>query len=1077
MQLNESDARALVRLSLPSDVALRRLVDPGTVGRGLEYARRGMVQRMHVDPDQRALFATVRGSGPLPYQTFVLVTGEEQVQLHCTCPVRLDCKHAVATVVAAREAAGGGGTADWERALTGAVGDAEEETGEPLGLQLEKVVGKGSAAGGNRTAARVRLIPVVRGVRDTWVRTGVTWANVRWSWGRFAPAHVEALRALVASHPTYAKHVYLDELGSAVWALLRQAVEAGIALVPHRGIGGEVHLSTTPAEITLDVAAHPVLDGVRVSPTVTVGGRTVGAHAVAFVGHPVHGVAVHDDGLLLAPLARPLPAGASELVTGAPLHIPHDGVERFRRDYYPRLRRLLPVRSSDGAVDLPDVLAPVLALDLTHEPGFVVRLAWSFRYRTAEGSTDVPVGTPVEVDAVPAGWVRDVPRETRLLEELVLPAGYPQLGATPPARGPVPSAELAGVAAARFTTEGLALLRAENPALVVEVHGDVPDYRQADVAPTIRLAATDAPGGDWFDLEVAVEVDGEPVPFGHLFRALATGEAFLFLPSGVYVSLDRPELDQLRALITEAGGLHDEESGTLRVTAYQADLWEELRTLGVVDAQSERWRRTVEALVSGPPPGEVPVPAGLRAELRSYQREGFEWLATLWDAGLGGILADDMGLGKTLQTLAVVQRAKETGRLTAPVLVVAPTSVVGGWAGEAARFTPDLVMRTVEQTAKKAGVPLADHVAGADVVVTSYALLRIDFASYDALDWSALVLDEAQFVKNHQAKTHVAARRLDAPVKLAISGTPLENSLMDLWALLSVTAPGLFPDPRVFAEQYRVPIERDKDDAALDRLRRRTRPFVRRRTKEEVATELPPKQEQVLTVPLTPRHRKIYDTHLARERRKILGLVEDLDKNRFTIFRSLTLLRRLALAPGLVDPEYEAVGSSKAEAFLELLDEVVAEGHRALVFSQFTGYLALVRERLEQQGVDYCYLDGSTQHRAARVREFKEGQAPVFLISLKAGGFGLNLTEADYCFMLDPWWNPAVEAQAIDRTHRIGQDRAVMVYRMVAEGTIEEKVMALADRKRELFDRVLAGGGAATSAPLSAEDIRELLTD
>src|SRR5690606_33816837 len=273
----------------------------------------------------------------------------------------------------------------------------------------------------------------------------------------------------------------------------------------------------------------------------------------------------------------------------------------------------------------------------------------------------------------------------------------------------------------------------------------------------------------------------------------------------------------------------------------------------------------------------------------------------------------------------------------------------------------------------------------------------------------------------------------------------------------------LFPDPRAFTEQYRTPIERDRSAETLDRLRRRTRPFVRRRTKEEVATELPPKQEQVLTVPLSPRHRKIYDTHLARERRKILGLVDDLDKNRFTIFRSLTLLRQLALAPGLVDPEYAGVGSSKAEAFLELLDEVVAEGHRALVFSQFTGYLGLVRDRLDQQGIDYCYLDGRTRGRAARVREFKEGQAPVVLISLNAGGFGLNRPEADYYFMLDPWRNPAVEAQAIDRTHRIGQERAVMVYRLVAEGTIEEKVMALAERKRGLFDRVLAGGGAATS--------------
>ncbi|WP_324651945.1 DEAD/DEAH box helicase [Georgenia sp. H159] len=1074
MQLTESDARALAQLSLPDDAALHRQLDPGTIERGTGYARRGMVQRLHVDPGERALFATVRGSGTKTYQSFVLLGIGGEVSIHCTCPVAVDCKHGVATIVAARDT--GRAQPDWEQALDDAV-SGSTGSGDPLGLQLERVVDRGSLAAAGRTAARVRIAPVTRGVKGTWVRTGVSWQNVRWSWGRYDPAHVEALRALIASHShAYAKHVYLDELGSAVWPLLRQAVDAGVALVPHRGLAGDVTLSAVPAEVTLDVTEHPLADGVRVGPVVTVAGRTVGAHAVAFVGHPVHGVAVSDDGLLLAPLARPLPAGASELVTGEALHIPPDGVERFRRDFYPRLRRLLPVRSSDGAVDLPDVIAPVLVLTVAHLPGAVARLSWAFRYRTTGTVTDVPVAQPVDDDGGPAaGWVRDLPREQRMLEELSLPVGFPQLRAAPPARGPAPVAELRRVDAADFTTDGLARLREQNPAVVVEVTGEVPDYRLVEEAPTVRLTAADSPEGDWFDLEVAVELDGEPVPFGTLFRALATGEEHLFLPSGSYVSLDRPELEQLRQLIREAGGMHDEESGTLRVTPYQADLWQELRTLGIVDAQSERWQRTVSALLSGPAPGAVELPTGLRAELRGYQREGVEWLATLWDAGLGGILADDMGLGKTLQTLAVVARAKETGRLDHPVLVVAPTSVVGGWASEAERFTPRLTVQTVERTSAKAGVPLAEHVAGADVVITSYTLLRIDFASYDALGWSALVLDEAQFVKNHQAKTHVCARRLDAPVKLAISGTPLENSLMDLWALLSITAPGLFPDPGTFTENYRTPIERDKDAAALDRLRRRTRPFVKRRTKEEVAGELPPKQEQVLTVPLTARHRKIYDTHLARERRKILGLVDDLTKNRFTIFRSLTLLRQLALAPELVDDAYEGVGSSKAEAFLELLEEVVAEGHRALVFSQFTGYLGLVRDRLDQQGVDYCYLDGSTSNRPARIREFKEGHAPVFLISLKAGGFGLNLTEADYCFMLDPWWNPAVEAQAIDRTHRIGQDRTVMVYRMVAEGTIEEKVMALADRKRELFDRVLAGGTGASS-PLSADDIRELLT-
>ncbi|WP_299273381.1 DEAD/DEAH box helicase [uncultured Georgenia sp.] len=1072
MQLTESDARALARLTLPDDTTLRRWIDAPTVGRGIDYARRGMVRRLHVDPDERALFATVKGSGAASYQTFVLLERGE-VAITCTCPVRIDCKHGVAAVVAARDH--GSGQPDWERALDGAVRESSASGGEPVGLQLERVVGRGAAAAPGRTAARVRVVPVVRGARGTWVRTGVTWHSVRWTWGRFVPAHVEALRALVGSHPNaYAQHVFLDELGPAVWTLLQQAVDAGVALVPHRGTPGEVTLSRTPAEVTLDVTAHPIQDGVRVAPVVSVAGRAVGAHAVAFIGHPVHGVAVSEEGLLLAPLRRPMPLGASELVTGEALHIPPGDVERFRREFLPRLRRLLPVGSSDAAVDLPEVLTPTLALSVTHLPDHVVRLAWAFRYRTPDGVTDVPVGQPPQDRD--AGWVRDLPGEARLLDTLVLPPGLPRLRATPPARGPEPVVELRRLDTAHLARVGLPRLREDNPELVVEVHGEAPDYRLVETAPTVRLTATDSTEGDWFDLEVTVQLDGEDVPFGHLFRALAAGEEHLFLPSGSYFSLDHPELDRLRELIAEAGGLHDEESGTVRVTPYQADLWEELRALGVVDAQSERWRRTVSALLSGPPAGSVDLPAGLHAELRGYQREGFEWLATLWDAGLGGILADDMGLGKTLQTLAVVARAKETGRLDHPVLVVAPTSVVGGWASEAERFTPGLVVRTVEQTSAKAGVPLAERVAGADVVVTSYALLRIDFASYDALGWSVLVLDEAQFVKNHQAKTHQCARRLDAPVKLAISGTPLENSLMDLWSLLSITAPGLFPDPRAFTEAYRVPIEREKDTAALERLRRRTRPFIRRRTKEEVAAELPPKQEQLLSVPLTPRHRRIYDTHLARERRKILGLVDDLDKNRFTIFRSLTLLRQLALAPALVDEEYAGVGSSKAEAFLELLGEVVAEGHRALVFSQFTGYLGLVRDRLEQQGVDYCYLDGTTTNRAARIREFKEGHAPVFLISLKAGGFGLNLTEADYCFMLDPWWNPAVENQAIDRTHRIGQTRTVMVYRMVAEGTIEEKVMALAERKRELFDRVLAEGTQSAASPLTADDIRELLS-
>jgi SNF2 family DNA or RNA helicase len=295
---------------------------------------------------------------------------------------------------------------------------------------------------------------------------------------------------------------------------------------------------------------------------------------------------------------------------------------------------------------------------------------------------------------------------------------------------------------------------------------------------------------------------------------------------------------------------------------------------------------------------------------------------------------------------------------------------------------------------------------------------------------------------------------------------------MDLGSLLSIAAPGLFTDPVKFGDRYRRPIE-SGDAEALGRLHRRVRPLMMRRTKEAVAAELPPKQEQVLSVPLAPAHRRLYDKQLAAERKKVLGLVDDLRHNRITILASLTLLRQLALSPALVLDGQPAM-SAKLDALVELVTELAAEGHRALVFSQFTSYLGMVRDRLEREGIGASYLDGRTRDRPARIEAFRSGTDPVFLISLKAGGFGLTLTEADYVFILDPWWNPAAELQAIDRTHRIGQERSVMVYRMVSEDTIEEKVVALQQRKRDLFAKVVGEGGDL-AAPLTADDIRGLL--
>src|SRR5205085_8003378 len=336
-----------------------------------------------------------------------------------------------------------------------------------------------------------------------------------------------------------------------------------------------------------------------------------------------------------------------------------------------------------------------------------------------------------------------------------------------------------------------------------------------------------------------------------------------------------------------------------------------------------------------------------------YQRDGFAWLASLWELGLGGVLADDMGLGKTLQTLALFCHAREADPSLGPFLVVAPTSVVPGWVSEAAHFAPHLNVEAVTDTLKEAG-RLIDEVAKADVVVTTYTLRRLDAAAYASVQWAGVVLDEAQYVKNRAAKTYRSVRELNSPFTLALSGTPMENNLMELWSLLSITAPGLFPDPKGFGEHFAKPIERMGDRERLAQLRRRIKPLVLRRTKELVARDLPPKMEQTLEVELHARHRKIYDTQLQRERQRVLGLLGDFDKNRFTILRSITVLRQLSLHPGLVSSSDLAVPCAKLDALVEQLDEVVLGGHRALVFSQFTSFLSLVRARLDLAGVRYA---------------------------------------------------------------------------------------------------------------------------
>jgi SNF2 family DNA or RNA helicase len=453
---------------------------------------------------------------------------------------------------------------------------------------------------------------------------------------------------------------------------------------------------------------------------------------------------------------------------------------------------------------------------------------------------------------------------------------------------------------------------------------------------------------------------------------------------------------------------------------------------------------------------EVPLPADVKATLRPYQQQGVNWLAFLRSAGLGGVLADDMGLGKTLQTMCVFDQGR--------TLVVAPTSVLFNWRDELARFRPSLKVCVYHGGARELD-------ATADVTLTSYALLRLDATALAAVAWRTLVLDEAQAIKNPDSQTARSAFALNASLRLALTGTPVENRLDELWSLMHFTNRGLLGGRSDFNERHARPIAEGQAGAAAA-LRQRVRPFLLRRLKKDVAPELPPRTDAVLRVALGDSERAVYDAVRAATQKDLLALL-DQGKGVMQALEALLRLRQAACHPALV-PGQHADTSSKVERLVAALENAAADGHKALVFSQWTSLLDLIEPALARADLAFTRLDGSTRDRAGVVAGFQgAGGPPVMLVSLKAGGSGLNLTAADHVFLCDPWWNPAVEAQAADRTHRIGQERPVFVYRLVATDTVEERILALQDSKRALMDAALGDGAAA--AGLTKDDLMALL--
>jgi superfamily II DNA or RNA helicase len=608
------------------------------------------------------------------------------------------------------------------------------------------------------------------------------------------------------------------------------------------------------------------------------------------------------------------------------------------------------------------------------------------------------------------------------------------------------------------------------PTLAAVAALDWPRGKPLSVVPvdSPALGVKVASGRDWFALEGEVRVDAGRVLDLRRMLDLArdSKSRFVALGDGEYLALSERLRRQL-ADLDAAGRVEREQLRLPRAAA----AWLDASLAGAQVAGDDPWKKRVAALAAAATLD--PQAEGLHTELRTYQQEGFAWMARLAHAGLGACLADDMGLGKTVQTIALLLRRAGEG----PALVLAPTSVCGNWMEEIARFAPGLNAYLYGQHDEGARTALVARCGRLDVVVAAYSLAHGTDAALASRPWGTLVMDEAQALKNAATQRARAVAGIDAGFRLALTGTPVENRLADLWSIMHLINPGFLGTASQFNEHFTGPIEKDRDITVRQRLRRLVSPFLLRRTKAQVLHDLPPRTEIIHRVEPSDEERHFLEALRQSATERVHKLdAEEGEASSLHVLAELTRLRRAACDPRLVAPELGIVGA-KAQAFEQIVRELVDGQHKALVFSQFTGFLALLAERLDGCGIAYQHLDGSTPaaERSRRVQAFQRGEGEVFLISLKAGGFGLNLTAADYVIIVDPWWNPAAEDQAMGRAHRIGQERPVTVYRLVTAGSIEERIVELHQDKRSLADGILEGQDDA--APISAAVLRELLLD
>jgi len=1037
--------------------SLRAVVAPTTFKKGREYAESGRVSQLTIDAG--TIHALVAGGDGAEYTVEIQPTAEG-VQSRCDCPAwdkyGPHCKHVVAAALvylARLRASEARGPSD---------GVSAEATAGPALVKLESWLGLSALPDyeflyrltptGIGTANRHWVVDVRR--QDAQTRGPVQVKRLLASKTRIAPADERVLNELARRDTRYDSRILLsDEELCELLDLLR-----------HRRViyrGTPLSFCNEPAQPEIRLESRPDSTLARIELSLPDGASLQLRDGIVLAGRWTYVIA----GQTLYRVEPDLPPRlVRKWLLEPTMAFPSSQLDRLLTFFAAHLPRFGMSLKAEG-IEVDESIEPRFVLTLEGNPESV-KAQLVARYGSA--------AVPVSPFAVHLGYASGVaaggsgaklfkrrPDAERAAGKLLLDKGFKFDG-----QGHV--YELAGDAAIEFWAREVKQLPREWERYAAEA----PKVRvRSALKPRIRIAMG---GTNWFELDADFATEDQTVDLGAVRMWLSSGRRFVPLKDGTFAEADGAELSRATDLLEEAGALPGKKR--TRLPLYQAPALELLSGLGAAIQVEARARKAMRELKETATFPAVQVPASLRATLRHYQEIGLAWLWFLHRHGLSGILADDMGLGKTLQALALVQKVKdEEGRK--PSLVVAPTSVLTNWEREVERFAPKLTTVVWHGQDRR---ERAERLKDVDLALTSYALVRRDGQELSKIGWRYVILDEAQNIKNADSATALACKSLPSDNRLALTGTPLENRLRELWSIFDFAMPGFLGSVEQFEDRYEQPIEVNGSREVRERLRKRIRPFVLRRLKDEVAQDLPAKTETIAYCEMEPDQAALYREVLDQSRRKVFEAIDKVGfgRSRISILAALLRLRQVCCDPRLLKVPLATPlpPSTKLERFGQLVSDLVAEGHRALVFSQFTQMLQLLTQHADERGLSYLYLDGRTRDRMARIDRFNDPAGPpLFFISLKAGGTGLNLTAADYVIHFDPWWNPAVEEQATDRTHRIGQTKAVISYKLIVRGTVEEKILALQKRKKDLAQGVLDTDRGLTKL-LSEKDIEELFS-